>query len=106
MADEKLSRLPLDDYYEMFFSRQPSSELPRRRKNLQANTKKIWNNPESSENLEKFKLEIESLGSSARDSNITATSNTIGSLLDTENNNQISRIQKDSWKSLAKNKRL
>jgi hypothetical protein len=90
----------MDDYYELFFSRQPSSELPRRRKNLQA--KKMWMNPESHENLEKFKQEIESLGSST---NITATSNTIGSLLDTENKNQISRIQKDSWKSLAKNKR-
>lgn len=89
----------------MFFSRQPSSELPRRRKNLQASTKKIWINPESSENLEKFKQEIEQLGSSTRDTTITASSDTIGSLLNTETNQIISRIQKDSWKSLAKNKR-
>ena len=111
--DNSISKVHLDDYYELFFSRQPTTQwpLPPSTINQSKKVTKIKQNqykdPESKENIEKFINEIQSLGqssSSSYDENTSTNSiydnndkyNNI--LINSINNRRIEKLEKSSWK--------
>ena len=113
--DNSISKVHLDDYYELFFSRQPTTQwpLPPSTINQSKKVTKIKQNqykdPESKENIEKFLHEIQSLGqsststslsdentSSIYDTNNNAKYNNI--LINSINNRRIEKLEKSSWK--------
>ena len=115
--DNSISKVHLDDYYELFFSRQPTTQwpLPPSTINQSKKVTKIKQNqykdPESKENIEKFINEIQSLGQSST----SLSGENTNSIYDTNNNDKynnilinsisnrrIEKLEKSSWKRSIK----
>ena len=113
--DNSISKVHLDDYYELFFSRQPTTQwpLPPSTINQSKKVTKIKQNqykdPESKENIEKFINEIQSLGRSS--TSLSDENTSTNSIYDTNNNEKynnilinsisnrrIEKLEKSSWK--------
>ena len=103
-ADTTTSRVHLDDYYELFFSRKPSTQWPLPPSTPDQSkkvTKLKYKDPESKENIDKFTQEIQQLGQSSTlsDQKYNAV------LINSESNRRIEKLEKSSWKRTTRNQR-
>jgi predicted RNA-binding protein len=100
--DTNKPTLPLDEYYELFFSRPPLSSNPLPEQSLILKPKRIFKDPESKENVEKFIKEIDMLGSTT--SGLTKnTSKESQAVFDKVTGIRITRLKKNSWKDYCRN---